>query len=45
LHVWRENAPFLAVFGVKIWENKNFLHYYPSRNAITQNRRHMMQTS
>jgi len=35
-----ENAysrPFLAVLGVKIWENGKYLHCYPSRNAIIQN--------
>jgi len=30
-------VPFLAVFRVRIGENGNFLHYNPSRNAITQN--------
>jgi len=31
--------PFLAVFGVTIWDNENFLNSYPLglRNAVTQN--------
>jgi len=30
-------APFWAVLSVKIGENGNVVHFYPSKNAITRN--------
>jgi len=36
LSVKLENAysrPFLGVFGAKMGENRNFVYFYPSRNA------------
>jgi len=37
-------TPLLAVLGIKIGENRNFLHCCPSRNAIARNWRHIAQT-
>jgi len=40
LRLWLENDyshPVLVVFGTKIGENGNVLHFYPYRFAITQN--------
>jgi len=48
LHVWLENAysrRFLGIFGMKIGENRNFLHLYFSRNAITRNWHRMNETA
>jgi len=27
------HAPFFGIFGAKMGENRNFLYFYPSRNA------------
>jgi len=34
---WNRISRFLSVFRVKISENGNFLHCYPSRKAIARN--------